>query len=136
MEQATGIQSPNSRPDNFTNLIFGLGLGLVFFGMGSMIRCTIGPYSPCRKPNNTILYIDARSNHPPLMLKHLPVAINQRISGISYNKNNSDKTTNFTYMTNCTSTPQQSTPSHHRKNRQSKIICYLAFFSQEYFWGY
>ena len=42
----------------------------------------------------------------------------------------SGHTTNFTYMTNDNSTPQQSTPSHHRKNRQRKIIWFNPPYSR------
>ena len=96
------------------------------------------------KPNNTTQYIDTRSNHPPSILKQLPSAINRRISGISCNKKTFDKakqhyedalkgsghTTNFTYMTNGTSTAQQSIPSHHRKNRERKIIWFNTPYSR------
>ena len=108
------------------------------------LNLTDGSYFPYRKPNNTTQYIDARSNHPPSILKQLPSAINRRISEISCNKKSFDKakqhyedalkrsghTTNFTYMTNGTSTPQQSTPSHHRKNRQRKIIWFNPPYSR------
>ena len=96
------------------------------------LNLTDGSCCPYRQPNNTTQYIDARSNHPPSILKQLPSAINRLISGISCNKKSFDKakqhyedalkrsghTTNFTYMANGTSTPQQSIPLHHRKNRQ------------------
>ena len=37
-------------------------------------------YWPYRKPNSEPLYIDARSNHPPSIKKHLPTMIANRIS--------------------------------------------------------
>jgi hypothetical protein len=37
-------------------------------------------FSPYRKPNNDPLYVDSRSNHPPSIIKHIPEAINKRIS--------------------------------------------------------
>ena len=36
-----------------------------------------------RKPGNTPMYINARSNHPPSILKQLPKAISKRISDLS-----------------------------------------------------
>ena len=39
-------------------------------------------------------------------------------------------TTNFTYIANGTSTPQQSNPAHHRKNRQRKIIWFNPPYSR------
>ena len=42
-----------------------------------------GKYSPFRKPNNNPLYIHRKSNHPPSVLKQLPIMISERISSIS-----------------------------------------------------
>ena len=42
-------------------------------------------YSPYRKPNNEPTYINARSNHPPAIIKHIPEAIQKRISSLSSN---------------------------------------------------
>ena len=41
------------------------------------------PYS---KPNNEPLYVNAKSNHPPVVIKHLPMNITERLSSISCNK--------------------------------------------------
>ena len=38
------------------------------------------------KPNNTALYIYAQSNHPPIVKKHFPQMIGQKISNLSCNK--------------------------------------------------
>ena len=40
-------------------------------------------FSPYRKPNDTPLYINSKSNHPPSILKQLPGMISDRISSIS-----------------------------------------------------
>ena len=45
-----------------------------------------GTYQPCRKPDNTPVYINKDSNHPPSILKQLPQAIAKRISDISSNE--------------------------------------------------
>ena len=45
-----------------------------------------GNYCPFRKPNSEPLYINAKSNHPPNILKHLPAAISSRISSNSCNQ--------------------------------------------------
>ena len=47
-------------------------------------------YYPYRKPNNVPLYINTNSNHPPTILKQLPIMINQRISNISCNEKEFD----------------------------------------------
>ena len=43
-------------------------------------------YLPYRKPNNDPLYINAKSNHPPTIMKGLPKMINQRLSDLSCNE--------------------------------------------------
>ena len=43
-------------------------------------------YFPFRKANNTPLYINAFSNHPPITIKQLPKMISKRISDLSCNK--------------------------------------------------
>ena len=45
-----------------------------------------GSYRPYRKPNNNTRYINARSNHPPSILKQILAAISKRISTNSSNK--------------------------------------------------
>ena len=42
-----------------------------------------GKHWPYRKPNNVPLYIHKQSNHPPVILKNLPAAINKRVSALS-----------------------------------------------------
>lgn len=44
-----------------------------------------GRYCPYRKPNNQPLYINAKSNHPPNIIKQLPDSISRRISDNSCN---------------------------------------------------
>ena len=48
-------------------------------------------YWPYRKPNNNPLYIHSKSNHPPAVLKHLPKNITERLSSISCNQEEFDK---------------------------------------------
>ena len=45
-----------------------------------------GTHKPFTKPNNTILYIDANSNHPPSIKKNIPLAVQKRLSLLSSNK--------------------------------------------------
>ena len=42
-------------------------------------------YLPYRKPNGDPLYINAKSNHPPTIIKDLPKMINKRLSDLSCN---------------------------------------------------
>ena len=45
-----------------------------------------GSYRPYRKTNNDTRYINAKSNHPPYILKQIPGAISKQISINSSNK--------------------------------------------------
>ena len=45
-----------------------------------------GTYKPYIEPNNTLLYVYSQSNHPPLVLKNIPLNINKRLSSISSNQ--------------------------------------------------
>ena len=45
-----------------------------------------GKFWPYRKPNSDTLYINAKSNHPPAIIKHLPSAITSRITSLSCNE--------------------------------------------------
>merc|ERR1711954_481596 len=40
-------------------------------------------YRPFLKPNNSLLYVNSESNHPPGVLKNIPVSINKRLSDLS-----------------------------------------------------
>ena len=42
-----------------------------------------GKFFPFRKPNNQRLYINAKSNHPPTILRDHPNKINKRLSDLS-----------------------------------------------------
>ena len=46
-------------------------------------NCT---YKPYMKENDVPQYVHCQSNHPPAIIKNLPLSINQRISSISANE--------------------------------------------------
>ena len=48
-------------------------------------------FEPFRKPNNTPLYINYQSNHPPHVKKNIPIAVNKRLESISSSKQLFDK---------------------------------------------
>jgi hypothetical protein len=50
-----------------------------------------GKFAPYRKPNNQPLYVDSRSNHPPSILKQIPISINKRISSLSSDQESFDE---------------------------------------------
>ena len=45
-----------------------------------------GLYQPYRKPGDKPLYISAKSNHPPSVIKNLPMGIERRFSNNSANQ--------------------------------------------------
>ena len=45
-----------------------------------------GKYWPYRKPNDQPLYIHQHSNHPPAIKKQLPLMLADRLSSLSYNR--------------------------------------------------
>ena len=45
-----------------------------------------GEFYPYMKPNNFPLYVHAMSNHPPSVIKNIPLSINARLSSISSNE--------------------------------------------------
>ena len=45
-----------------------------------------GQYMPYMKPNNKLQYVNTKSNHPPAVLKNIPLGVNKRLSEISSNE--------------------------------------------------
>ena len=52
-------------------------------------------FFPFRKPNNQRLYIYAKSNHPPTILRDLPNMIKKRLADLSCNKEKYEKAKPF-----------------------------------------
>ena len=50
-----------------------------------------GKFFPYRKPNDTPLYVDSSSNHPPAIIKQLPDMIQKRLSELSCDENEFNK---------------------------------------------
>ena len=44
-----------------------------------------GKFSPYKKPNDSPIYIHKKSNHPPNIIKQIPVMTGRRLSNLSYN---------------------------------------------------
>ena len=56
------------------------------------LNLTTGKYYPYRKPDNNPLYINANSNHPPSVIRQIPAPISTRISGLSCDSDEFNKT--------------------------------------------
>ena len=85
-----------------------------------------GKFWPYKKPNNDLLYINAKSNHPPNIIKQLPKAIIHRIQTLSCNEEEFNKAMPA-YSTALTSSghhgatqftaPTAQTPSRRRRRK-------------------
>ena len=45
-----------------------------------------GTYKPYTKPNNDIKYIHKKTNHPPSVIRQIPLSIESRLSTLSFNE--------------------------------------------------
>ena len=50
------------------------------------LNLNTGTYQPYRKPNDNPLYVNRLSNHPPAIIKQIPIAVESRISSLSSNE--------------------------------------------------
>jgi hypothetical protein len=82
------------------------------------------------KPNNTPLYVHAKSNHPPSTIRNIPESINKRLSSISSNETVFNKATSpyqealivsgYNYKLKYTPPPERE-QTESPKNRKRKI---------------
>ena len=96
-----------------------------------------GSFKPYRKPNNDSRYVNASSNHPPTIIKHIPKSISQRLSTISSDKqtfkaaaphyNNMLKNSGFQQKVEYIPNPPEPTQ---RKKRKRNVIWYNPPYSQ------
>ena len=56
------------------------------------LNLNTGTYQTFSKPNNNPLYVHKESNHPPSILKNIPLAVNKRLTSNSSNKQMFDET--------------------------------------------
>ena len=73
-------------------------LGLVGCNVLFHFYCSINipikvVYRPFIKPNTTPLFMHIHSNHPPSIIKNIPIAVNKRLSSISSSKEEFKKAT-------------------------------------------
>ena len=97
-------------------------------------------YKPYRKPNNSPIYINKNSNHPPNILKQLPKSIAKRISETSFSEEifnksikiyskalkDSDFTDELKYLPN----ELQQLGNKNRRKRKRKIIWFNPPYSK------
>ena len=87
-----------------------------------------GVYRPFRKPDNELSYVHVHSNHPPVILKQIPLSIQNRLSNLSSNEEIFKETVPYYdealkrsgYNHNFVYTPKKNTGQ--RRNRKRNII--------------
>ena len=87
-------------------------------------------YKPYKKPNDTPMYINTKSNHPPPIIKNIPDMISKRLSNISSNEQLFNESTHdYTSALEASGyteplsyqAPQQQSPKKKRK-RTRKVV--------------
>lgn len=88
-----------------------------------------GTYKPYHKPNDSPMYINVNSNHPPSIIKQLPKSINKRINELSSNKDIFESSAKFyddalktSGYTERLSFIERNSAGRSRRNRSRKII--------------
>ena len=90
------------------------------------------------KPNNKSLYVNASSNHPPSVLKHILKSLSKRITTNLCNEDIFHKSVLFCnsilqdsgFNENIIYYPEESVSSRTRKNHSRNIIWYIPPFSK------
>ena len=87
-----GARTSNSIGKRFAKCLKDLGLSITIQTNQKIVNyldvtfdLNNGSYKPYRKPDNTPLYINVQSNHPPPIIRQAPTSISQRISDLSCN---------------------------------------------------
>ena len=94
-----------------------------------------GKYSPYHKENDTPLYINTKSNHPPCIIKELPKMIENRLSSISSDREEFEKAKDI-YQDALSKSgynhqlQYQERKEHKKKSRSRNIIWFNPPFSQ------
>ena len=94
-----------------------------------------GTFKPYHKPDNEINYVHIHSNHPPNIIKQIPISIQNRLSNLSANEEIfKEATPHYTaalersgYQHQFTHTPKATTQT---KNRKRKIIWFNQTISE------
>ena len=92
-------RSGNKVRKKFSEIVGNLGLKITLQSnlkvvnyLDVTLNLTTGKYYPYRKPDNNPLYINVNSNHPPSVIRQIPVLISTRISGLSCDSDKFNKT--------------------------------------------
>ena len=102
------------------------------------LNLNTGTFKPFNKPNNTPLYVHSKSNHPPSIIKNIPISINKRLSNNSSNSDIfKDSTQQYTealqksgYRFNLTYTEEQTNNTKLKRQRTRNITWYNPPYSK------
>ena len=91
-----------------------------------------GKFKPYSKPSTTPLYVHSQSNHPPNILRNIPVAINRRLSSVSFDHEvfneasapyqEALRKSGYAFKLEFKPPPQQ--PPSQKCKRQRNVICF------------
>ena len=103
------------------------------------LNLTTGKYYPFRKPDNNPLYINAKSNHPPSVIRQIPASVSKRISNLSCDSNDFNKSSQLyndalkssRYNENIQYVRNQNQGVNKSKNRLRNIIWFNPPHSQD-----
>ena len=71
--------------DNGLKIVIKCNLKVVNY-LDATFNLNDGSYKPYKKPNDETLYINAKSNHPPNIIKQLPISVEDRLRSLSSSK--------------------------------------------------
>ena len=101
------------------------------------LNINTGTYQTFSKPHNTPLYVHTQSNHPPSILKNIPLSVNQRLTSNSSNIEMFEQTSGpfqkalkdsgYSYILEFEPVNKQTKPGVRRKPR--KIIWFVPPYS-------
>ena len=77
--------------DNGLDIVIKCNMKIVDY-LDVTLNLNDGSYRPFRKPNDETNYIHAESNHPPSIIKQLPISVEKRLSCLSSSKEIFDQT--------------------------------------------
>ena len=99
-----------------------------------------GTFRPYRKPNDETKYVHAKSNHPPNILKQLPISIEKRLTTLSINETIFNESSRhyqealnecgYNHQLKYATITNENNENKETKNRKRKIIWFNPPFSK------
>jgi hypothetical protein len=125
--------------DNGLEIVIQCNLKITNF-LDATLNLTDGTYKPYRKPDDETNYVHVESDHPPTILKQLPIAVEKRISDLSANEeifNNAKsyyqealKKSGYDYQIKYNPTTTPNPGAENRRKRGRKILWFNPPYSR------